>query len=98
MIKKTYSKDGRVCRVRFELPATVTAGTAFLYGDFEDGEMTAQEMKPLKSGGFSVTVSLPVGHSYRFHYLLDGSRWMNDPSDDMFMPDVFGMEELIVKV
>jgi len=98
MVKKTYSKDGRSCRVRFELPASVTAGTAFLYGDFQDGEVLAIKMEPLKGGGFSVTVSLPAGHSYPFHYQLDGSRWMNDPTDEMFMTDDFGLEESVVKV
>ncbi len=98
MVKKVYSKDGRVCRVTFQLPPVVAARTALLFGDFPEARGAAIKMRSLKSGGFAVTVSLPSGRDYRFHYILDGTRWVNDPADALSVPDVFGMEESIVKV
>jgi hypothetical protein len=98
MVTKKYSKDGKTCRVKFELPAVVTARTAFIYGDITGRESSPKKMKRLGAGGLSATVSLPCGHAYRFHYVLDGVRWMSDPDADITIPNVFGMEESIVKV
>ena len=36
MIKKSYSKTGRFCRVTFELSKEVNAQTAFLCGEFNN--------------------------------------------------------------
>ncbi len=98
MLTKTYSKDRKTCKVKFELPAVVTARTAFLYGDFTNWDAAPKRMRRNSGEGFSVTISLLSGHYYRFHYILDGSRWMNDPAADVTIPNVFGLEESIVKV
>jgi len=95
---KTYSKDGKTCEVQFSLPPVVKARTAVLYCDFTGEDEAPTKMRRLRGGGFSATLLLPVGHFYRFHYVLDGSRWMNDPAADISIPNVFGMEESIVKV
>ena len=98
MLTKTYSKDGKTCQVIFKLSSVVKARTAFVYGDFTGWDEAPRKMRPLRGGGFSVTVALPIGRYYRFHYVLDGSRWMNDPAADISIPNIFGMEESIVKV
>jgi len=98
MLTKIYSKDGKTCQVRFNLSSLVKAHSAFVYGDFTGWEAAPRKMRHLRGGGFSLTVSLPAGHYYRFHYVLDGIRWMNDPAADISIPNVFGMEESIVKV
>jgi len=77
MIKKTYSKTGRSCRVTFELPPEVNAETAYLCGEFNEWDETADPMKRRKDGRFSLTISLKPGQEYRFRYLLDGERWQN---------------------
>ncbi|MBN2332539.1 MAG: isoamylase early set domain-containing protein [Deltaproteobacteria bacterium] len=98
MIRKSYSKTGRVCRVTFRLPAEVGAATAALCGEFNDWDVAANPMKCLSDGCFSITISLAAGHNYRFRYLLDGDRWENDGQADGYVFNVFGSEDFIVGV
>ena len=98
MVTKRYSKDGKICQVHFQLPASVTAREAFLHADLPEGGGEAKRMRRLSRGGFSVTVPLLPGHLYRFHYVLDGVRWLNDPDELESIPNVFGMEESFVEV
>lgn len=98
MLKKHYSKTGKVCRVTFKLPAEVQAVTAVLCGDFNNWDIEDSPMKRLKDGGFSKTISLPAGQSYRFRYLLDYSRWENDWEADAYVPNVHGSEDSLLQV
>jgi 1,4-alpha-glucan branching enzyme len=98
MFRKNYTKTGNACRVTFKLPAQVKAETAALCGDFNGWNAQAQPMKRLKDGGFSATVSLPAGRSYRFRYLLDDSRWENAWEADEYQPNEHGTEDSIIKV
>jgi 1,4-alpha-glucan branching enzyme len=98
MLKKNYSKTGNYCRVTFRLPAEVNAQTVALCGDFNEWDDKANPMKRLKDGGFSTTISMPTGQSYRFRYLLDGERWENDWEADAYVPNAHGTEDSQVKV
>ena len=98
MLKKNYSKTGKVCRVTFRLAAEVQAEKVALCGDFNDWDESAHPMKELKDGSFSVTVSLEAGNSYRFRYMLDGERWENDWAADEYWPNDFGSDDSVVKV
>jgi 1,4-alpha-glucan branching enzyme len=98
MLKKNYSKTGQICRVTFKLPAEVEAETAALCGEFNDWDATAEPMKKLKDGSFSVTTSLDAGQSYRFRYWLDDERWENDWEADAYKPNDFGSEDSVVTV
>ena len=98
MLKKTYSKTGRSCRVTFELPPEVNAETACLCGEFNEWDKTAQPMKRRRDGKLSLTISLKPGQEYRFRYLLDDERWENDWNADAYMPNTFGSEDSVVKV
>ena len=98
MLKKSYTKTGRVCRVTFRLPAEVNAESAALCGEFNNWDQTANPMKILKSGDFSVTVSLEAGRHYRFRYYLDEERWENDWEADAYLPNIFGSEDSVVEV
>lgn len=98
MLKKSYTKTGNICRVTFKLPAEVNAETAALCGEFNDWDTSANPMKRLKDGSFSVTVSLEPGRTYRFRYWLDGERWENDWQADAYLPNDFGSEDSTVEV
>ena len=98
MLKKSYTKTGKICRVTFKLPADVGAQTAALCGEFNDWDAAANPMKQLKDGSFSVTTSLTAGQSYRFRYWLDGERWENDWQADAYKPNEFGTDDSVVKV
>jgi len=98
MLRKTYSKTGRLCRVTFDIPAEVNAETAFLCGEFNEWDPAAHPMKRRKNGRHSTTVSLKTGRTYRFRYLLDGRRWENDWAADGYALNSFGAEDSLIKV
>jgi 1,4-alpha-glucan branching enzyme len=98
VLKKNYSKTGKFCRVTFKLPAEVNAETAALCGDFNNWDTDTYLIKHLKAGGFSTTISLPAGKSYRFRYLLDGKRWENDWDADAYVPNEYGSDDSMVEV
>ncbi len=98
MLKKSYTKTGRKCRVTFKLPAGVQAETAALCGEFNAWDATATPMKRLKDGSFSATVFLPANQTYRFRYLLDGERWENDWQADEYVPNQYGSDDSVVVV
>jgi 1,4-alpha-glucan branching enzyme len=52
MLKKTYSKERKSCRVTFELPPAVDARTACVCGEFNEWDVNAHPMKRRKDGKF----------------------------------------------
>jgi len=97
VLKKNYTKTGKICRVTFKLPAEINVETAALCGDFNNWDTDTYPMKRLKAGGFSTTISLSAGQSYRFRYLLDGKRWENDWEADAYVPNEYGTDDSVVK-
>ncbi|QQG65079.1 isoamylase early set domain-containing protein [Desulfobulbus oligotrophicus] len=90
MLKKSISKTGAACRVTFKYENEENAETAVVAGEFNDWSLHATPMKKLKDGSFSVTLSLPTGHTYRFRYVLDGGVWVNDTQADDYAPNEYG--------
>lgn len=98
MLKKKYSKDGKRCRVTFDLTQDAKAETAYLCGDFNDWDKRALPMKRRKNGSYYVGMTVEVGQEYRFRYWLDDQRWENDWEADAYAPNDFGTEDSILKV
>ena len=98
MIKKSYSKTGRSCRVTFDVEADQSVKVAALCGDFNAWDTTSTPMKRRKDGKFSVTVSLSPGQPYRFRYLLDGAQWENDADADRHLPNPFGSNDSVIEL
>ena len=98
MKKKTASTRSRKVQVTFELPPEVNAQSAYLVGDFNAWDKTSLPMKRRKDGSFNVTVSLTIGQSYHYRYLLDGERWENDHAADAYVPNVYGSEDSVVQL
>jgi 1,4-alpha-glucan branching enzyme len=98
MLTKDYTKTGRSCRVTFELPAEVQAEDVTLVGEFNDWDRGATRMKRRKDGSFTKTISLKPGKEYRFRYLLDGDRWVNDYAADRYLPNNHGTDDSVVVV
>ena len=59
---KSYPKNGKTCKVTFELPAEASCGVkkVSLVGDFNDWDTTSHELKRNKEGLFSITVTLII--------------------------------------
>ncbi len=94
-MKKSARKDGFLS-VTFELPP-VEASRAALCGDFNDWAHDANPMRQRKDGVFATTLRLAPGE-YRFRYLVDGERWMNDWNADRYDHNEFGSENSVVIV
>ena len=98
MLKKNYSKNGSSCRVTFKVPAEIEAETVALLGDFNDWDAEKHLLTKRKDGSHSTTISLAAGQDYRFRYLLDKDRWINDEAADSEVANRFGTRDCVITV
>lgn len=98
MLKKSYSKTGRACRVTFKFTPEEEAANAAVLGEFNSWDPEAHPMKRLKDGSFSATLSLDAGREYRFRYLVDGDNWANDQGSDREVVNRFGTSDSVIAV
>jgi 1,4-alpha-glucan branching enzyme len=97
MLTKTLLKSKKnICKVLFELPATVNAQTACVVGEFNDWDTRATPMKRKRDGSFAVAVNLATERAYRFRYLLDDERWENETRADRQVPNDFGSTDSVI--
>lgn len=78
-----------VCRVIFQLPASIWADTVYLVGDFNDWNRRSHPMTRDHSERWTIVLDLEVNQSYQFRYLCDGE-WMNDNQADAYWPNPHG--------
>lgn len=92
MLKKSYSRNRKTCKVTFILPPEAAAGAAMVHlvGDFNNWDKTALPLRRSAEGGWETALSLDAGREYLFRYLLDGVRWENDWNADKYMPSPYG--------
>ena len=83
-ITKLFLKTKPTCKVTFSLDANevADASSVALVGDFNNWNPEETILKKRKDGGFSATLTLPVGETVKFRYLVDAERWINDPEAD----------------
>jgi 1,4-alpha-glucan branching enzyme len=98
MVKKTYSKNGKNCKVTFKIPVEMEAAEAAVLGEWNEWDAALNPMTKRKDGSLSTTVSLDAGKEYRFRYLLDGRRWENDTEADGFVRNRFGTQDCVLHV
>ncbi len=98
MLKKNYTKSGNSCRVTFKVPAEIEAETIALLGDFNDWDADSHKLTRRKDGSHSTTISLEAGHDYRFRYLADTDRWINDEAADREVFNRFGTRDCVITV
>jgi 1,4-alpha-glucan branching enzyme len=80
LTKKRIAKSGKV-KVTFVFRQHEPSAVQLL-GDFT--EWQARAMRPFPDGTWRVTLDLAPGSEFRFRYLLDGTRWENDPAADRY--------------
>lgn len=83
--------------VRFVLVA-LGASTVALVGDFNDWNVASTPLdSPADDGVWTIAVALPPGrHQYAF--MVDGERWVTDPSAPTAVEDSFGLPNSVVTV
>src|SRR5437762_1065610 len=94
MIKR--GAGGGQVEVTFEVDPAVNAQRINLCGELNDWNNDAHPMQRREDGGFTVTLQLEPGRSYRFRYLLDGERWENDWAADDYVPNEYGGDDSLV--
>jgi 1,4-alpha-glucan branching enzyme len=94
MIKSTDVNG--TASVTFTIGPEVGGHQAAVCGDWNDWHAKRDLMEPAAGGGFTLTLALPRGQTYRFRYLLDGERWENDWAADAYVPNGFGGDDGVV--
>ncbi len=89
---KAYPKNGKTCKVTFELPmeATTNVKKVSVVGDFNGWDANTHVLSRNKEGLFSITIVLDQGKEYQFRYFMDDYRWENDWAADKYAPSSFG--------
>lgn len=98
MIKKQALKSRPVCKLAFELPASVEADAVELLADFNNWR--GEPFTRLKNGTWKLTQEVTPDQSYQFRYRLvqDGySAYLNDEAADGYVRNDFGTENAIVR-
>ena len=83
--------------VRFQLEAPASSHVAVV-GDFNDWDPRASPM--VRAGGqgtWSLRLALPPGR-YRYTFLVDGTRWVSDPSEPPALGDDFDTPTSVITV
>ncbi len=98
--KKEYLKSRITCKVTFRLPKEVIPRVkkVTIVGEFNNWNEESNQMKRLKDGNFVLTLELAKGKEYRFRYLIDGNRWINDWYADKYLKNPYGGEDSVVIV
>lgn len=93
MLTKEPAYPGTL-RVIFSLPGFCVE-SIYVVGDFNAWVQGATPLSPCEQG-WCVEVDLPVGCAYRYRYLVNGSRWINDWNADSYVPNQFGGDDSVV--
>jgi hypothetical protein len=87
MITKTYFKTKAHCKVKFSFEqAAETVAVLGLNNDWE----SSITLNKKKDGSFSCDVTLPKDSQHEFKYLVNGIEWINEPSADSEVANVYG--------
>lgn len=95
MLTKEFTPKRTVCKVTFSIPAEWAEKDVQLVGDFNDWDEDSDALK--KTGDkWEITVRLKPESTYRFKYLIDAEKWVNDDAADEYVANIFGTEDSVV--
>jgi 1,4-alpha-glucan branching enzyme len=98
MIQKTYYNEGRNCRVTFRVPADDSMESVHVAGEFNDWDPSAKPLARRRDGTYSTSLVLTPNQRYRFRYVVNGERWINDDQADDYVENVHGETDSVVEV
>ena len=93
MIELRRHCDG--VEVTFRLAADCGAQRACVVGEFNDWSTDSHPMRR-EGDEFVLRLRLDAGATYRFRYLVDGTRWQNDWAAHAYVPNEFGGDDSVV--
>lgn len=94
MTETSNDADGRV-PTTFRLPDIVGAEEVHVVGEFNSWSAVANPMEHV-GDEYIARIPLVPGRAYRFRYLLDGERWINDWAADAYVPNEFGGDDSVI--
>jgi 1,4-alpha-glucan branching enzyme len=98
IVKKITSiKSKTVVNITFKLPSNIKATAAFVVGEFNNWDTTANPLLKTKEG-WKTTLKLETGKEYQFRYLVNGSEWHNDDAADDYVSNNFGSKNSVIKL
>ncbi len=94
MVQKTYFKTKDYCKVKFtfNIEDAETVEILGLNSDWENSIVMSKK----KDGSFSCEVSLPKSTQHEFKYLVDETKWINEPEADSQNPNEFGGSNSVI--
>lgn len=97
-MKKQFTRNTAECKVTFQASEDIVAGAkkVAVAGDFNNWDPEANPMRITKGAG-AVSIALPVGKEFQYKFVIDGTRWENDPEADRFVPNEFGEANSLVE-
>jgi serine protease AprX len=66
------------------------AKSVSLVGDFNNWNVALTPLRKDKTGIWSVEVETPGPGNYQYKFIVNGSRWLEDPNNGMKVPDNYG--------
>lgn len=95
MIKKSFTPKRTICKVTFRVPVEWASKQVSVVGDFNEWDIEANKLE--QNGGFwEATLRLAPESEYRFRYLIDGERWVNDDEADGYTTNPYGTEDSVL--
>ena len=94
MVQKTYFKTKDYCKVKFtfNIENAETVEILGLNSNWENSIVMSKK----KDGSFSCEVSLPKSTQHEFKYLVDETKWINEPEADSQNPNEFGGSNSVI--
>jgi 1,4-alpha-glucan branching enzyme len=97
MIEKESLGNGHV-RVTFRVSQEIWADSIALVGEFNDWDPHSLPLHQCRGDeGWSVTIELEAGRTYRFRYVVDGEEWMDDDHCDGYELNVYATSDSVVR-
>jgi 1,4-alpha-glucan branching enzyme len=94
--REPIHRKGQV-RVTFELPSDPWVERVNLVGEFNDWDTTSTPMaRERADADWKVTVELEMGRRYRYRYLVDGEKWLNDWHADAYVENPYGTDDSVL--
>jgi len=69
-----------------------------LVGDFNNWNLTSHPMEQVLDGLWRIDVEAPAPGRYRYKFLLDESRWVEDPANLFKQPNIYGGFDSILTI
>ena len=87
---------GRKVEVTFRMPPIDDVVELYLCGDFNGWQVKGVPLSQESDGTWVAKLVLEAGKSYRFRYIDNQGRWLNDGEADAYVPNDFGSDDSVL--